>query len=278
MTQTRVQTVTEALLQEKIDLKERIAQQDEIITKLTESIEITHRLLDDIFVILQDTEQTQERALAFIREARDVLSEPDALAPQFDADFENDDEDGPSTFEKLRERIREELHQPLPFTVNDFKNGRLHYDIPKTEEDFPRAYYSNEKPSILESFQNLIAENPDLVSILMDTFSTLMPGKKFSSPQSQPTSDEQEQKQEELHDCGCMKKIEKTTIPDDDRDNLNYQLDSLIRIFSPDGFFNQFAQTVVEIIKKRPDLVPVALERAMSVIPALLATVEATKN
>lgn len=270
MTQTRVQTVTEALLQEKIDLKERIAQQDEIITKLTESIEISHRLLDDIFVILQDTEQTQEQALNLIREARDVLSEPDALAPQFDADFENDDEDGPSTFEKLRERIREELHQPLPFTVNDFKNGRLQYHIPKTEEDFPRAYYTNEKPSILESIQNLFAENPDLVSRLVDTISTLMPGNKFSTPKSEASSDEQEPEQEELHDCGC-RKSPRPLEWDEDLTTLTDQLDGFVHIFSPYGFFNQFAQTVVGIIKKRPDLVPVALERAMSVIPALLA-------
>lgn len=128
----RYNNENERLKKENFELKMEIAQQAETImqnkatiAQLTESVASAHKVLDDIFLVLQDTEQTQEQALHLIREAREILTEPDALAPQFDADFrhgvdedleeQEDDAEEKSPFDKLREHIREQLQQPYPF-------------------------------------------------------------------------------------------------------------------------------------------------------------------
>lgn len=300
MIQTRLQTVAEALMQENIDLKEHIAQHNETIDSLTASLQEYNRILDNTFAMLEDTEQMQEEALEMLREAKDLIAEYDTplkasveqakhanIMAQFDAnlgrygveDFGDDDEEdtdeefeGTSFYDKLRERIREQIQQPNPYITAGVKNGQPYeYTPQEIAEDFPRAYQLKKNPSILESLQDFLAVNPELVSSLVSTLSSLILGDNFTPATPNDETSDQEPPAEELHDCGC-RKLNRAVAVDEDLTTLMDGIDFIGEIFSEGGFIDQSVRSIVPIIKKRPDLVPVALERAMSIIPALLAS------
>jgi len=241
---------------------ETIIQQNETITSLTESLKECSRILDNVFATLEDTAHVQDEALQMVLTAKDLLADADTplkatterakhanIMAQFDAnfgrygveDFGGDKEDtdvefeGTSFYDKLRESIREQIHQPLPFIP--YANGSI-------------VEHLSQRPELLSSAIN---------SIL---------GKPTSSAEKHYPQAEQ------LHECGC-RKTNRPIAVDEDLRTLTDFADSLIHILSPDGYLNQLAQTVVPIINKRPDLVQMITERFLhtipSIVPAILA-------